>query len=110
MRGALLLAVGSAVLLAGLPPPSARADEAVLRDGRRQQGTLALADGRLRFTPSGDQKPLPFGDIHAIRFSINPSPPLIAVMAHRITLPGGQQVTGELLGLAEERLRLRTAN
>jgi hypothetical protein len=105
MRGVMLFAIG----LALCSPPRARAEEAILRDGRRQQGTLALTDDRLRFTPTGEQERLSFDEVHAIRFPIGPAPPLLAGMAHRVALPGGQQVTGELLGLDDERLRLRTA-
>src|SRR5262245_34791103 len=91
------LASGIAILL-GLAGAAA-ADEAVLRDGRRVPGTiLGDAQGRLIFTPSGKNDPLPLKQIEYIRFEARPGKPLLSATAHQVTLPDGQSLTGELLG------------
>jgi hypothetical protein len=88
---------------------SCAADEGVRRDGKRLTGSLALtADGRLRFTPAtGD--PLPAADFLGVRFTSPSCPPFRAAAGWRFLLPGGQSITGELLGMDGEAVRLRTA-
>jgi hypothetical protein len=86
------------------------AEEATLLNGRRLSGTLALDNaGRLRFTPSKGDAPLAFDRIQHVRFPPAAAFPLRAGMAHRLHLPDGQQLTGELLGFEEQTVRLRTA-
>src|SRR5262249_17961614 len=105
MRRVLCLAVG-VLLLSGV---GVRAEEATLRDGRRVQGTLGMdGQGRLRFT-AGDPTPVSPGDIHYIRWPDPPSAPLRVATLHRVLLADGQALTGQLLGLDEKQLRLRTA-
>src|SRR4051794_20654487 len=103
MRSVWCLAIVTTVLSAAV----ARGDEATLTDGRRVTGTLTLdARGRLSFTAA--DKSVPLADIHRVRFA--PSPPRWqAGSVHRVTLPGGQTVTGTLLGMNDDRLRLHTA-
>jgi hypothetical protein len=104
MRRVLSLAVG-VLLLSGV---GVRAEEATLRDGRRVQGTLGVdGQGRPRFT-AADQTPVPPGDIHYIRWPDAPAPPLRVATLHRVLLADGQALTGQLLGLDEKQLRLRT--
>jgi hypothetical protein len=102
------------VLWASLAGSPAFADEALARDGRRFAGSLVLApDGRLQFTlPAGD--PLPALTLVRIRTPVadapaSPPPPLRIAGGWRFLLLGGQQLTGELLGLDAQTLRLRTA-
>lgn len=108
MRSRVPSVLGAALWLASLLP-GAGADEAVLADGGHRPGTLSFAAGRLLFQPAGSTAPLPLADLHAVRCTGGPTPPLLVGRAHRVLLPRGQAVTGQLLGLDEVRLRLRTA-
>jgi hypothetical protein len=86
------------------------ADEALLKDGRRVPGELTLGDnGRLRFTPAGRVAPLPPADLAAVRFADAAPPPFRAASGFRVRLQDGQMLTGQLVGLNKEALRLRTA-
>jgi hypothetical protein len=110
MRTPVPSAAGAALCLATLLPVPGRADdEAVLRDGRRRPGVLTFAEGCLVFQPAGDQAALPLSEVHAVHFPAGPVAPLMAGRVHRVLLPDGQRLTGALLGLDEQRLRLRTA-
>jgi hypothetical protein len=109
MRTPLRPLLGAALCLATLLPATRAADEAVLPDGQRRPGVLTFAGGRLHFQPAGSQAPLALTDVHAVRFPAGPLPPLLAARVHRVTLPHGQVLTGQLLGLDRERLRLRSA-
>src|SRR5262249_41657960 len=51
---------------------------------------------------------VPLADVHRFRFDVSP-PRWPAGFVHRVWLPGGQTLTGTLLGMNDERLRLRTA-
>jgi hypothetical protein len=96
-----------AILTAVLSPPFARGDEATLTDGQRVAGTLTLdVRGRLTFTAA--DKSVPLDEIHRVRFNASP-PRWPAGSVHRVTMPGGQTVAGTLLGMNDDRLRLRTA-
>jgi hypothetical protein len=94
----------------GLPggPPAGR------RRGPRPRrpplaGSLGLApDGRLQLTPSAGD-PLPASAIDRVRLPASPPPPFRIAGGWRFLLHGGQQLTGDLLGLDEQTLRLRTA-
>jgi hypothetical protein len=81
----------------------------VLPDGRQRPGVLAFAEGRLHFQPTGSTTALTLAELQAVRFSPAPSAPLLTARGHRILLPHGQGVTGQILSLDEQRLRLRTA-
>jgi hypothetical protein len=104
MRVLLTLAVTSAALAAA---PASGADEITLTDGRRLPGSVLLDDsGRLRFT--ADRSTLAADRVRQIRFSPAPPTPFRAGVTHLIQLPGGQRLSGELLGLGEKELLLRT--
>ena len=94
---------------ASLSAPLPAADEALARDGRPLSGSLSLApDGRLQFTPTtGD--PRPASTLDRVRLSSALPPPFRIAGGWRFLLVGGQQLTGDLLGLDAETLRLRTA-
>jgi hypothetical protein len=110
MRTPVPSAAAAALCLATLlSVHGAAADEAVLPDGRHRPGVLTFAKDRLLFQPAGDQAALPPGEIQAVRFPAEPVPPLLAGRVHRVLLPDGQRLTGEVLGLDGQRLRLRTA-
>jgi hypothetical protein len=99
------LAVGAALLAS---VAAGAADEAVLRDGSRHPGSLAFAEGQLRFQSADGRAPFPPADVHAYRFPLLPGSPFSAPMLTRLWLPGQQRVTGELLGLDGEQVRFRT--
>ena len=85
-----------------------RAEEAVLPDGKQLSGSLRFtSSGRLGFL-SG-KRLLTIDDVHQVRFPAVPFVPLRVGFLHRVVLRDGQQLTGELLGLDAESLRLRTA-
>jgi hypothetical protein len=98
------------LVMTGLVAAAACGDEAVLPDGRRVAGSLGRdAQGRLLFAPTGKDSPLSPEQIDHVRFSPRPAKALLAAAVHRVTLSDGQTLTGELLGIDAERLRLRTA-
>jgi hypothetical protein len=104
MRVLLTLAVASAALAAA---PAARADEITLTNGRRLPGTVHLDDsGRLRF--AADRSALAADRVQQIRFSPAAPAPFRAGVTHLARLAGGQRLSGELLGLGEKELLLRT--
>jgi hypothetical protein len=105
MRRLLTLAAAMAALLA----PPLRADEATLTDGLRLPGTLTLRDGRLHFTAEGKQPGVPIAEVQSVRFTPSRVAPFRTGVVHQALLPGGQRLTGELLALDGEGLRLRTA-
>jgi hypothetical protein len=97
MRALLTLAVASAALAA---PTCSRADDLILADGRRLPGMVRLDDGgRLHF--SADR-------VQYVRFSPAPPGPFRAGVTHLVHLPRGQRLSGELLGLGDKELLLRT--
>ena len=103
MRSLVLLAVAA---LAG----ATRADEAVLRDGQRVQGTLSLtADRRWQFLPTGKKEALPLTSIHHVRFPDGNATPLQAELVQRVTLSDGTVLTGVVLSLDARQLEMRTA-
>lgn len=98
----------SALLLACLVG-AGRADEAVLPDGRRLQGTLTVdAAGKAHFAPADKAEPIALAALHAVRFPPAEVQPFHLGTPLRVLLPGGQHVTGELQALDAESLRLRT--
>jgi hypothetical protein len=84
-----------------------RADEITLTDGRRLAGSVALNEsGRLQF--SADRAALAGDRVQHVRFGPATPPPFRAGVTHLIRLPGEQRLSGELLGLGEKELLLRT--
>jgi hypothetical protein len=109
MRLLLLLTLGTAALLVVWMPLPARAEEATLPDGRRLTGKLVLTTaGRLQLTTPESRSPLPLAETHRLRFAESSLPPLLTAPVHRVLLREGQAITGELLGLDERKVRLRT--
>jgi len=85
----------------------AAGDEAVLPDGRRLTGTMLFpSDGRLHFL--GGQRDLRLDELHQIRFPLADLPPLRAACVHCVSLRDGQLLTGELLVVDADELRLAT--
>jgi hypothetical protein len=84
------------------------ADEACLRDGRRVAGTLGLSEGRLHFTPRAGDAP-PAEAVLRILFAGAEAPPLRIGDGRQVLLSGDQRLTGQLLGIDAETVRLRTA-
>jgi hypothetical protein len=97
-----LLALG--LLIVSLP--TLAADEALLPDGRKLTGELRWQDGRLRF--AAKERTLLAADLHQVRCAAQ-EPTLLAGVVHRVTLCDRQQLTGELLGLDADTLRLQPA-
>jgi hypothetical protein len=93
------------VLLLTSPLP---AEEAVLPDGRRLPGALALRGGSLQFQPSRGGAPLAMEQIDSVRFDATP-PPVRLPLVHQVLLRDGQRLTGEFLGLDERSVRFRPA-
>lgn len=93
----------------GSAVPSARPDEATLRDGRRLSGILTLREKQWHFLPAGKAEPLPVSSLQAVRLEARPCPPFRAGCVHRVTLRNGERLTGILLGLDDKHLALRTA-
>ena len=102
------VSVGVAILAGSLSAAKAKDEVATLPDGRRLTGSLALDESsRLRFTPAG-KAALSLDAIQHVRFPGAAVPPLRVAAAHRVLLPNDQSLTGELLGLDEKTLRLRS--
>lgn len=105
MRTFVSLMTGSIVLACSL---LAQADEAILTNGKRAQGTLELDDkGRLRFTPTGQSAALSFSEVQQVRFSSEPAFQRRPGTVHQVHLASGQRLTGELIELNEKELKLR---
>lgn len=88
-------------------PGALLADDGILPDGKRLNGALRFRDGRLHFL-SGKQE-LRLDQLHQVRFSSAESPPARAAALHCVTLRDGQHLTGELLGLDADSVRLAPA-
>jgi hypothetical protein len=102
-------ALQACALALSLLAPARAAEEALLPNGRRVAGSLALQAGRPLFTPAAGGDALPMQNVTFVQFN-GPSPaPFRAGLARRVVLRDGQRLTGELLGLDRERLNLRTA-
>jgi hypothetical protein len=100
MRALLTLAVALVVL-------PARADDITLTDGRRLPGAVRLDNsGRLRF--SDGRSVLAADRVQHVRLTAASPPPFRSGVTHLVRLPGGQRLSGELLGLGEKELLLRT--
>jgi hypothetical protein len=94
------------LILALLAPPLT-ADEAILPDGKRLNGTVRFpADGRLHFI--SNKRDLRFDELHEIRLPVADLSPLSTSTVHCLMLRDGQRLTGELLGLDDTNARLAT--
>ncbi len=94
------------VVLAALP--ATRADEITLADGRRLPGTLTLdANGRLRVS-AADGSVIPAHRVRHVRPDSHRPAPFRAGVVHQVLLPGEQRLSGELLSLDGQELRLLT--
>lgn len=109
-RGCPRLARGCAALLslACLLAALSGAEEAWRRDGRRLDGNLKLDSGQLRFQPTRGEALAP-ADLTRIRFAEGKPSPFRVGDARRVRLWDGEQITGQILELNKETLRLRTA-
>lgn len=106
MRTLLILVVTSAALAAA---PALRADEITLTDGKRLSGTVHLDDtGRLRFV-AADRSTLAADRVQHIRLVPATCTPFRAGAVHQVRLSRDQRLSGELLGLGEKELLLRTS-
>lgn len=102
MRALLVL-----LLIAGLFLPLALlADDATLPDGRRLTGTLCWQENRPRFA-AGDRT-FVLTELQQIRCQTPETPPLRAGVVHRVVLRDGQRLTGQLLGLDADAVKIQT--
>src|SRR5262245_13307667 len=98
----------TATLLLCLTALPAAADEAMLPDGRRLQGTLWQDGDRWLFLPEGGKEPLPLSALKLIRFKPTSTAPLHASLPLRAVLRDGSQLTGGLVELDGKSLVLDT--
>jgi hypothetical protein len=84
-------------------------DEAQRPDGQRQTGTLSLDRGRLSFTPTDKGATISGDRLALVRFGDSPSPLWRVGGGVRVQFAGGERLTGVLLGLDRDKLRLRAA-
>ncbi len=95
-------------LLCLLALASVRADEAVLREGRRLNGQLRVIDGRWQFVPTkGDI--LNAGDLSEVRFTAAACPMLHAGLPMHLLLRDGQQLTAGLVEVDDKSVRMQSA-
>src|SRR5262249_49502764 len=97
-----------ACLLPLLLLPAGQADTAVLATGQRVSGTASVRRGKLAFTPRQARDKFDFADLVAIDLG-GSAGFFRAGPAHRLTLAGGQRLSGVFLGMEKDRLLLRTA-
>jgi len=98
----------ASALLLCLTVLPAVADEALLPDGRRFQGTLSQDGDRWLFLPDVGKDVLPMSGIKQVRFKAAPAAPLHAVLPLRAILRDGSQITGGLRELDGKNLVLET--
>jgi hypothetical protein len=90
-------------------PSIGHAEEAILADGRRLEGTLSTdAQGRIVFQPLDQQSLLRLDQLEQARFPENRLRPLRIGAACRLVLPGQQHLTGEFRALDANRIQFRT--
>jgi hypothetical protein len=94
--------------LACLLSPLSRAEEARRIDGRWMPGNLTLDGEQLRFQPAQGAAFTPT-DLTPIRFAEGRPTPFRAGGGRRVRLWDGEQISGQILALNKETLRLRTA-
>jgi hypothetical protein len=100
--------VHGVLCVACLLSPLAGAEEAWRGDGRSLRGHLMLDGGQLRFQPTAGAVLAP-ADFTRIRFTEGTPTPFRAGSGRRVRLWDGEQITGQILDLTKETLRLRTA-
>jgi hypothetical protein len=97
------------LLLALLATSAARADEALLVDGRRVEGKLeADSSGRLQFLPAASQERLELANLHAVRLASMAPFSWRHGALHVVHLRDEQRLVGDLLTLDDKTVRLRT--
>ena len=90
-------------------PAIGHAEDGVLADGRRIDGTLSTdAQGQVVFQPLGNSSLLRLDQLDQVRFPASRLPPLRAGAVCRVVLPAQQHLTGEFLGLDADRIQFRT--
>jgi hypothetical protein len=99
--------VFSLVLPILVQPASARAEEVILRDGRRLVGKVQFAENRLQFLPTGQANALALDQVHALQFPETFIPAAPGANAFQLTLPENQRLHGEFLALEEQQLQFR---
>ena len=92
----------------GLTAPLDAAEEAWRADGRHLRGALLLDQGRLRFTPT-EGEAVPLADLTRIRFAGGTPVPFRAGGGRRVLLRDGERITGQILGLDDKTVTMRTA-
>ncbi len=85
-----------------------RADEAWRGDGERLRGHLTLEGDRLRFQTT-EGAAIPPDTLTRIRFPQGKPTPCRIGAGRRILLWDGEQITGQILDLDKDKLRVRTA-
>jgi hypothetical protein len=94
------------VWLAQLAEP-ARADEALLVEGRRTSGVLTFTDkGHLAFTPKAKSDPLSWPAIQHVEFTCAATYSEMLSGVRRVQLPDDQSLTGQFLGWSKDGARL----
>jgi hypothetical protein len=96
--------LGLMILLA----PLRSAEEAWRGDGRRVRGNLTLDGEQLRFQPT-EGAAIASTNLTRIRFADATPTPFRAGGGRRVHLWDGEQITGQIVGLDKDKLRLRTA-
>jgi len=85
----------------------AGAYEAILPDGRHLLGKLSVVENSIQFVPAGQQAALPLEKLHQVRFPERPGPVCLGGAFHHVAFADGQRLTGELIALDGQTLRLR---
>ncbi len=88
--------------------PTCRAEEAWRGDGARLRGHLTLEGDRLRFQTT-EGAAIPPDTLTRIRFPQGKPTPCRLGAGRRILLWDGEQITGQIIDLDKDKLRLRTA-
>ncbi len=86
---------------------AARADEALLRDGRKLEGPLTFADGRWQFEPAKGSA-LVAADLHEVRLGSSSSPILSTSLPLRLLLRDGQRLTAGLVEIDGNNVLLQS--
>src|SRR5262245_26700038 len=94
------------LLLALTAAATARADEAILPDGRRVEGKLNADAGRFTFQTA--ERAFPLAQFAHVRF-YGGEPAPVRAQPLRVALADGSHFAAELLALDETRLRVQTS-
>jgi hypothetical protein len=95
-------------MLCLLTAADVRGDEAILRNGRRVPGRLALEEGRWSFLPAGRGEAIPGSELSEVRLDSSAVAPLHAALPMRVLLRNGQHLTGGLGEFSGKSVSLRT--